>query len=116
MVRASGGEAAMARIGAVVLASPDVDIDFFTRSVERLGADARKITVISSTNDRALELSRRMAGGIVRAGAADRDKLEALGVRVADASDYGGGLHVNHDLFLTTPDVQQVVKRAMERQ
>jgi esterase/lipase superfamily enzyme len=116
MVRASGGEAAMARIGAVVLASPDVDIDFFTRSVERLGADARKITVISSTNDRALELSRRIAGGIVRAGAADRDKLEALGVRVADASDYGGGLHVNHDLFLTNPDVQQVVKRAMERQ
>jgi esterase/lipase superfamily enzyme len=116
MLRASGGEAAMARIGAVVLASPDVDIDFFTRSVERLGPDARKITVISSTNDRALELSRRMAGGVVRAGAADRDKLEALGVRVADASDYGGGLHVNHDLFLTNPDVQQVVKRAMERQ
>jgi esterase/lipase superfamily enzyme len=115
MVRASGGEAAMARIGAVVFASPDVDIDFFTRSVERLGPDARKITVISSTNDRALALSRRIAGGVVRAGAADRDKLEALGVRVADASDYGGGLHVNHDLFLTNPDVQQVVKRAMER-
>ena len=116
MLRASGGEAAMARLGAVVLASPDVDIDFFTRSVERLGPDARKITVISSTNDRALELSRRIAGGIVRAGAADRGKLEALGGRVADASDYGGGLYVNHDLFLTSPDVQQVVKRAMERQ
>ena len=116
MLRASGGEAAMARLGAVVLASPDVDIDLFTRSVERLGPDARKITVISSTNDRALELSRRIAGGIVRAGAADREKLEALGVRVADASDYGGGLYVNHDLFLTSPDVQQVVKRAMERQ
>jgi esterase/lipase superfamily enzyme len=116
MLRASGGEAAMARIGAVVLASPDVDIDFFTRSVERLGPDARKITVISSTNDRALELSRRIAGGVVRAGAADREKLEGLGVRVADASDYGGGLHVNHDLFLKSPDVQQVVKRAMERQ
>jgi esterase/lipase superfamily enzyme len=115
-LRASGGEAAMARLGAVVLASPDVDIDFFTRSVERLGPDARKITVISSTNDRALELSRRIAGGVVRAGAADRDKLEALGVRVADASDYGGKLYVNHDLFLTSPDVQQVVKRAMERQ
>jgi len=116
MLRASGGEPAMARLGAVVLASPDVDIDLFTRSVERLGPDARKITVISSTNDRALELSRRIAGGIVRAGAADREKLEALGVRVADASDYGGGLYVNHDLFLTSPDVQQVVKRATERQ
>ncbi|PJI53893.1 hypothetical protein CTI14_22150, partial [Methylobacterium radiotolerans] len=41
-------------------------------------------------------------------------KLEALGVRVADASDYGGGL-INHDLFLSNPDVQGVVKRAIAR-
>lgn len=117
MLRASGGEAAMARIGAVVLASPDIDIDLFTRGIEKLGPDARKITVISSTKDRALELSRTIAGGVVRAGAADREKLEkleALGVRIADASDYGGGL-INHDLFLTSTDVQQVVKRALER-
>ena len=115
LLRGSGGEPAMARIGAVVLASPDVDIDVFTRGVERLGPDARKITVISSTNDRALAVARRIAGGVVRAGEADRAKLEELGVRVADASDYGGGLTINHDLFLTNAEVQQVVKRAMER-
>jgi esterase/lipase superfamily enzyme len=105
------------RVGAVVLASPDIDIDLFTRGVERLGPDARKITVISSTNDRALDLSRRIAGGVVRAGAAGREKLEkleALGVRIADASDYGGGL-VNHDLFLSNEEVREVVKRAIER-
>lgn len=114
MLRASGGESVMERIGSVVLASPDVDIDLFTQAVEKLGPDAKKITVISSTNDRALAISSRIAGGVVRAGAADRDRLEALGVRVADASDYGGGL-INHDLFLTNKDVQQVVKRAIER-
>ncbi len=114
MLRSSGGDAAMARIGAVVMASPDIDIDLFTQGVERLGPDARKITVISSTKDRALELSRRIAGGVVRAGAADRDKLAALGVRVADASDFGGGL-INHDLFLSNTEVRAVVKRAIER-
>jgi esterase/lipase superfamily enzyme len=117
MLRASGGEAAIARIGAVVLASPDVDIDLFTRSVERLGPDAKKITVITSTKDRALGLSARIAGGVVRAGAAGRDrleKLEALGVRIADASDYGGGL-VNHDLFLSNEEVREVVRRAIGR-
>jgi esterase/lipase superfamily enzyme len=114
MVRASGGERAMERIGAVVLAAPDIDIDLFARSLERLGQDAKKITVISSTNDRALAVSSRLAGGIVRAGAADRDRLEALGVRVADASEFGGGI-INHDLFLTNKEVQQVVKRAIER-
>jgi esterase/lipase superfamily enzyme len=117
VLRATGGEAAMARIHAIVLASPDIDIDLFARAVERLGPDAKKITVISSTKDRALALSRRIAGGVVRAGAADREKLaklEALGVRLADASDYGGGL-VNHDLFLSNEEVRQVVKRAVER-
>jgi esterase/lipase superfamily enzyme len=116
MLRASGGEAAMARIGAVVLASPDVDVDLFVRGVERLGPDAKKITVITSTKDRALGLSARIAGG-VRAGAADRErlaKLEALGVRIADASDYGGGL-VNHDLFLSNDEVREVVRRAIGR-
>jgi esterase/lipase superfamily enzyme len=114
MLRASGGESAMERIGAVVLAAPDIDIDLFARGLERLGPDAKKITVISSTNDRALAVSSRLAGGIVRAGAADRDRLEALGVRVADASEFGGGI-INHDLFLSNKEVQQVVKRAIER-
>jgi esterase/lipase superfamily enzyme len=113
-LRGAGGESAMARIGAVVLAAPDIDFDLFTREVQRLGPDAKKITVISSANDRALAISSRLAGGLVRAGAADREKLAALGVRVADASDYGDGL-INHDLFLSKPDVQQVIKRAIER-
>lgn len=115
MVRASGGQSAMERIGAVVLAAPDIDIDLFARGLERLGPDARKITVISSTNDRALAVSSRLAGGILRAGAADRERLEALGVRVADASEFGGGI-INHDLFLSNKEVQQVVKRAIERE
>ena len=113
MLRAEAGEAAMARIGAVVLAAPDIDIDLFTNGVEKLGPDVGKITVISSTNDRALELSGVIAGG-TRAGAADRGRLESLGVRVADASDYGGGL-INHDLFLSNREVQGVVQRAIGR-
>jgi esterase/lipase superfamily enzyme len=116
MLRGSGGERAMERIGAVVMAAPDIDIDLFARGLERLGPDAKKITVISSTNDRALQVSSRLAGGIVRAGAAERERLEALGVRVADASEFGGSfININHDLFLSNPEVQQVVKRAIER-
>lgn len=114
MLRADAGEAALDRIGAIVLAAPDIDIDLFTNGIERLGTGAQKITVISSTNDRALELSSTIAGGVVRAGAADRSRLEALGVRVADASDYGTGL-INHDLFLSNVEVQQVIKRAVAR-
>jgi esterase/lipase superfamily enzyme len=113
MLRGSGGDLAMSRIGAVVLAAPDIDFDLFSSTIERLGPDARKITVISATNDRALAVSSRLTG-VARAGAAERNRLADLGVRVADASDLAGGL-INHDLFLSNKDVQQVVKRAIER-
>jgi esterase/lipase superfamily enzyme len=113
-LRATGGDAVMSRIASVVMAAPDVDFNLFARTMERLGPDARKITVISSRNDLALAVSSQIAGGGMRAGAAERERLEALGVRVADASEFAGGL-INHDLFLSNADVQQVVRRAIER-
>lgn len=113
-LKSSGGTNALGRIGAVVLASPDVDIDVFSKAVNRLGSESNKITVITATNDRALEISRRVAGGVVRVGAVDGESLRQLGVRVADASDFGSGL-LRHDLFLRDADVRAVVKRAIER-
>ncbi|MGL4729586.1 MAG: alpha/beta hydrolase [Bosea sp. (in: a-proteobacteria)] len=103
------------RIGALVLASPDVDIDQFENAVKALGPLSQRITVISATNDRALAVSARLAGGIARAGASERERLEALGVRVADASEHGGWSLVRHDLFLTNEDVRSVIARAVAR-
>lgn len=114
MLRGSGGDRVMARIGAVVLAAPDVDIDQFEQAVNRLGPDAPRITVIISSRDRALMASQRIAGGVARAGAAERERLAAMGVRVADASEFGRGI-LNHDLFLSDAEVRRVVQRAIER-
>lgn len=115
-LRSEAGEAAVNKIGAVVLASPDIDIDQFEQTVRRLGPVASRITVISATNDRALAVSARLAGGIARAGSAERERLNALGVRVADASEFGGRLQImRHDLFLSDIDVRQVIARAIER-
>src|SRR3712207_2502757 len=61
MLRTSGGDAAMARIASVVMAAPDVDFNLFARTMEKLGPDARKITVISSKNDLALAVSSQIA-------------------------------------------------------
>jgi esterase/lipase superfamily enzyme len=85
----------------------------FSSSIERLGPLARKITIITATNDRALAISRKLAGGISRVGAAEKAQLERLGLRVIDASQQGWGL-VNHDLFLSNADVRQVVRRAID--
>lgn len=103
-----------ARIGAVVLASPDIDIDAFEQIMTRLGPLAKRTTVIIDPGDRALAVSARIAGGVARAGAAERSRLEALGVRVADTSGRGWSM-LRHSLFLSESGVTQVVARAVER-
>ena len=106
------GEAILERTGAVIFASPDIDIDVFSSSIPRIGPLVSKITIITAANDRALALSRRLAGGVARVGSAEKARLEQLGLRVIDASQQGWGL-INHDLFLTNSEVRQVVRRAI---
>jgi esterase/lipase superfamily enzyme len=110
---ATGGDAAAARIGAVVFASPDIDVDVFASSVERIGPLAQKITLIVASNDRALALSGWIAGGIARVGAAHKAQLARLGLRVIDASDQGWGM-INHDLFLSNDRVRGVIRAAID--
>jgi esterase/lipase superfamily enzyme len=110
---ARSGDAIADRIGAVVFASPDIDMDVFSSAVVRIGPVGRKITVVAATNDRALALSGRLAGGMTRVGAAEKAAIERLGVRVIDASDSGWGV-INHDLFLSNAEVRRVIRRSID--
>jgi esterase/lipase superfamily enzyme len=105
--------ASIERIGSVVFAAPDIDIDIFSSSVARIGPLASKITVITSTNDRALAISALIAGGITRVGSAEKARLEGLGLRVIDASQEGWGI-INHDLSLSNAHIRQVIRNAIE--
>jgi esterase/lipase superfamily enzyme len=107
------GPAVVERIGAVVFAAPDIDMDVFGSSVQRIGPLASRITVVAATNDRALALSGLLAGGITRVGAVEQEKLERLGLRVIDASGRGLGI-VNHDLFLSDARIREVIRRAID--
>ncbi len=107
------GDTVVASIGAVVFAAPDIDMDVFSSATGRIGPLAGKITVITSTNDRALALSGRIAGGMTRVGAAEKAAIERLGVRVVDASDAGWGI-INHDLFISNAEVLKVIRRAID--
>jgi esterase/lipase superfamily enzyme len=110
---ASHGDAAAERIGAVVFASPDIDMDVFSSSIPRIGRLADRVTIISATNDLALAVSQKIAGGIARVGVAEKAELERLGLHVVDASHEGWGI-INHDLFLSNSDVRQVIRRAVD--
>jgi esterase/lipase superfamily enzyme len=110
---ARNGDSVTDRIGAVVFASPDIDMDVFSSAVTRIGPLGRKITVVAATNDRALALSGRLAGGMTRVGAAEKAAIEQLGVRVIVASEAGWGI-INHDLFLSNAEVRRVIRRSID--
>lgn len=107
------GDAGLERIGALVLAAPDIDLDVFKASLEKLGALRSRITVITATNDRALDISRRLAGG-ERVGALAAPQLAGLGIRVIDATAFASGL-TRHDAFVANADVRAAIRRAVER-
>jgi esterase/lipase superfamily enzyme len=107
------GDRGADRIGAVIFASPDIDLDVFGSSIPRIGPIAQRITVITATNDRALALSSRVAGGTTRVGAAEKARLEQLGLRVVDASGLGWGI-INHDLFMSSAQVRQLIRRSVD--
>ncbi len=111
--RDRNGDKGLERLGALVLAAPDVDADVFKAALAKLGPWREKITVITATNDRALDISRRLAGG-ERAGALPRDALEGTGVRVIDATEFASGL-IRHDVFVANADVRAAIKRAVDR-
>ena len=107
------GETGFTRVGSIVFAAPDIDLDVFRAGLGRLGSLRRKMTVITATNDRALDLSRRLSGGD-RVGALPADALDGLGVRVVDATEFASGL-IRHDVFVANADVRAVIKRAIDR-
>jgi esterase/lipase superfamily enzyme len=94
------------RFGAIVFASPDIDVDSFSLSVRRMGSMHRQMTVISALDDRALALSGGLAGG-KRVGRSESAALEKLGIKVVDSS--GGGGLLKHDTFLRDAGVQKIV-------
>jgi esterase/lipase superfamily enzyme len=109
---AKQGDYAADRVGAIVLASPDIDMDVFTGSIPKIGPLAAKITIITATNDRALAVSRWVNGSTTRVGAAEKAQLEKLGLRVIDASAQGWGV-LNHDLFLSNAGIRQAIRDAI---
>ncbi len=109
VVAHNGG--ATGKFGAIIFASPDIDVDSFSASVRRLGDLNRRMTVITSKDDRALAISASLAGG-GRAGRVDKAKLEDLGIEVVDASGLSRGL-IRHDLFLHDASVQKVIAQAI---
>ncbi|NRP18290.1 hypothetical protein LPJGGPFB_01521 [Ensifer adhaerens] len=102
-----GRTSTLKRLGGVVLAGPDIDVDVFQSQLEDIGDIPRPFTIVVSRRDRALGISRRLAGGHPRVGSgADIKMLQDKEIAVIDVSDVDGG---THSVFATSQTLMDVV-------
>lgn len=95
------------RLGGVVLAAPDIDLDAFQSQVGDIGTLPRPFVILISRQDRALSISRRIAGGHPRVGSgSDIARLQAKNITVLDASNLDGG---SHSVFANSPTMISLV-------
>lgn len=111
------------KIRNVILASPDLDVDVFDRQLDEIDTDRTKLTIFASTDDRALQVSQRLAGGVQRLGAVDlsqepfKSEIEARGVDVIDLSTLQASSSLNHTKFAESPRIVQLIgQRLLEGQ
>ena len=93
----------------IILASPDIDIDLFGSQIRPLDFERSKITVLMSQDDKALQLSQRIAGDYPRVGAADPQRLSALGVNVIDLSQVEDTSSAHHSKFSESPEIVRII-------
>lgn len=106
------------RLGEVMLAAPDIDIAVFRQQMARL--QGARISVFATPDDRALNLSSRLAGLRPRLGAidpaksADRAELQRMGVRIYDLSQFSGGF-IRHGVYADAPSVIRTIGAELTR-
>lgn len=106
----SGRGQYLKRLRGVVLAAPDIDEDVFQSQVRDIGVLPKPFTIIVSRRDRALGLSRRIAGGHPRVGSgSDIAMLQQKNITVLDVSDLDGG---SHSVFASSPALIDLVSES----
>ncbi|HAU76022.1 MAG TPA: hypothetical protein DCW88_10975 [Agrobacterium sp.] len=104
-IRIAKGERTLGKLIDLTLAAPDIDAEVFLQQLRIVGRLRSPITVLVSKKDQALSISRFIAGGQFRAGAANIDDPQVVvearnsNLRVIDVTNLttqaGGG----HDGF-----------------
>lgn len=96
------------RFGGVVLAAPDIDVDVFTGQISDIHALPSPFTILVSQRDRAIGLSRFLAGGHPLVGNVDDIALlQRNGITVIDVSKVDGG---GHTVFAQSETMTRLVE------
>ena len=92
------------KLGDVVLASPDIDVDVFKTQMRRYGKPDKPFILFLSGDDRALRVSELIAGNRPRLGGyEDAADIASYGVVAADLTKVDAGDSLNHAKFADNP-------------
>ena len=109
-----------AKVRNVVLASPDIDIDVFRRQLFEMGPKRPHFTILTSTRDKALEVSSWLSGGVKRVGGSDprpyAPLLDKLDVSVIDTSSIASKDPIGHNAFADSPEIIHLLGRRLAGQ
>lgn len=98
------------RLGDVLLASPDIDVDVFKSQMQRYGKPNKPFVVMLSGDDRALRISSLIAGNRPRVGDyGNAEELAELGVIVVNVSAVAAGDRLNHSKFADNPVIVKLL-------
>ncbi len=109
-----------AKVKNVVLASPDIDIDVFRRQFTEMGPKRPHFAILTSTRDKALEVSGWLSGGVNRLGGSDlrpyAPLFDELGVSVIDTSAIATNDSLGHNAFADSPEIVRLLGRRLAGQ
>ncbi len=92
------------KLGDVVLASPDIDVDVFKAQMRRYGKPDKPFILFLSGDDRALRISGLIAGNRPRLGGyEDAADIASYGVTAVDLTKVEAGDALNHAKFADNP-------------
>ncbi|MBO6891284.1 MAG: alpha/beta fold hydrolase [Roseibium sp.] len=104
------------KVQTVVLAAPDIDIDVFKAQLKRIGKPKNPYFVLVSRDDRALRLSRAIAGGKERVGAySDDEELAELGAIVVDLTELESLDGARHSKFAQLAELSPELRESIRR-
>lgn len=104
-IRIARDERTIAKLNDLTLAAPDIDAEVFLQQIRVIGRLQAPVTVLVAKDDQALSFSRFLAGGQLRAGAADiadprvTAEARAANLRVVDISSLATSAGSGHDGF-----------------
>ncbi|WP_417667095.1 alpha/beta hydrolase [Roseibium sp.] len=107
------------KIDQIALAAPDIDIDVFKeqlRAISEAGRPSKPFIIFVSRDDRALRLSKTIAGGKQRVGAYESDKeLAELGAVVVDLTDLDSLDAANHAKFAQVASISPELRAVLQQ-